>query len=216
MKTISFFTITNMLLFVLCGCHSNKYIDNYIKNNDCMEDHVFSAYDPTLIEIEDTDEVYEWLEKHYCLVATSCFYGEWESRTNIIDCAKKYGIDVVLLIYKIGKTDFNKADFIASHGINNSILENRANYTQCAFFLAKRAKKNDFGVYLSLANGIPGKKEPIVTISVVIPNSIADKKGLKRGDKVVKINGDPVTTANEVKKYIIGKADIVSLEVSHE
>ena len=63
------------------------------------------------------------------------------------------------------------------------------------------------GYFYGIGAGISGEKGKLVTVSEIYKNSPAEKAGLKKGDKYLKINGQDVTnlSAEEISNKIKGK-----------
>lgn len=64
---------------------------------------------------------------------------------------------------------------------------------------------------------IPGRSiNEAVVVDIVITGSPAEKAGIKVGDVVVSINGQPISSFEEAKPFMLGQLAISSMEVSHE
>lgn len=235
--------IIPVLALGLSGCSANKYMEHFspVANAEfCPSDIQY----PRLIELADKEQLELLLrDDNYVLIGMSSFYDLWVPRTFVVDCAKKYQAELIALSYKVGETvkestvinvptretTYHSGSVYSAYGSVNyygtsttygstPVVINYKNtyYHQSAYFFAKRKYKNSFGVYFQFPENIPGKVDARTRVAFVAPNSEAEKKGIKAGDIVQRINGKIVASFEDFQPFVLGEEKIHTLEVSHE
>lgn len=244
-KPTLFIFVIALLCIHITGCAVNDYVAFYSINTKALPyvNQTKVQY-PFIDELIELHEVQAWRNNNYEIIGTSSFSGLWCSRTNAIDAARKHGAEIVLVHYKLKDEKQESTTFIVPqatttyhygtiyghgssmhyHGSSTAISEmpvtiNYTNryYDQKAFFLAKRKKLNNYGVYFQEPENIPGKNNNVpVVVDVVIVDSPAEKAGIKVGDIVDSINGQKILSFDDAKPFMLGKIEISTMEVKHE
>lgn len=92
-------------------------------------------------------------------------------------------------------------------------------YEQRAIFFRKIDVNGQWGVRYSVPPLLPGD-DPTAQITVkvvaVLKGSQASRLGFKRGDIIVKINGEVITTRADIEPYVLGKKTVKSMEVQKQ
>ena len=228
---------------LLSGCASNPYRTFFSPADAGGVEPLSGVEIPRLVESDGFKELETYLNRGYVEVGRSAFNGPWASRTLAIDCARSCGASLVLVV--AGDEDVRTETMVVSMPVYARTYDHgfvdgprgyryysgsstthasvpvrqdyrRAYYNQSAVFLARRRDKSPFGLSFKLPKCLPGKEVGAILIDGVVPGSPAAARGIKRGDKLMKINGKPVRTEDDLLPFVRNGETIRSVEVSHE
>jgi hypothetical protein len=227
------FLFTILGAFLLVGCGTNRYEEHYSVIS--VGDYTSSKEQPKLIEIANKKQLNSLKNNgNYILIGKSDFFDIYTPRTLAIDCAKKHGASLVAL--ELGKGEIIEYDAIKHVSTTSTtyfygdiqgtattygstpvvVKEHMLCYPQTAYFFAKREFSNSFGVSFQLPENIPGNKDKTVRVLAVQKGSQAEKSGIKKNDIVKSINGETISSPDDVIPYIKGTKIIKTIKVSHE
>ena len=230
MKT---FLIIFLATFFLVGCGTNKYEEKYSVISD--GEYIPSKENPKLIEIISKRQLNELMRNDgYILIGKSYLYDTYIPRTFAVDCAKKYGAS--LIAFEQGKgeiIEYDSIDYVpttsttyfygdvygtaTTHGsVPIPVKRHMVCYPQTAYFFAKREFNNSFGISFQLPENIPGSRNTTVRVSAVRKGSQAEKNGIKKNDIIKSINGETISSSDDVMPYVKGEKAIKTIKVSHE
>jgi len=195
-----------------------------------------------LVEISNSEDVYSWEAKGYCVLGISSFQGKWRTRALAVDCAKKNGASIVLVSSKhletqaVSQTFYMPTQNTTYHQGTVYTLGGSATYSgtsttpgvvpmtlnyeierweQTAVYLAPFRNKPRFGISFSTQPNTPGVQDETVRVRVVFDGSPAAKQGIRAGDVVRTVNGKKITKRSDIFPYTNGSDVIETMEVEH-
>lgn len=232
MKTflIIFFCLGTLLV----GCSTtNRYEENYSIISD--GNFIPPEGKTKLIEITSKKQLNELLRNtNFVLIGKSTFSDSYVPRTFAVDCAKKHGSSLIAV--ELGKGEIIEYDAIEHIPTTSTtyfygdiegtattygstpiqVKKQKVLFPQTAYFFAKRKYDNSFGISFQLPENIPGNNDLTVRVSAVKKGSQAEKLGIRKNDIVESINGEIISSPNDVMPYINGTKTINSIKVTHE
>ena len=230
------FCLMYNVLFILfvCSCaNQNKYEEKYSVVTDA--EIISTDVPPKQMEIITKKQLNELMRNdNYILIGKSYFYDSYIPRTFAIDCAKKHG--ATLIAFELGKAEiieYDSIDYVpttsttyfygdvqgtaTTHGsVPIAVKKHEICFPQTAYFFAERKYNNSFGISFQLPENVPGNKKTTVRVLAVKKGSQAEKLGIKKNDVVKTINGETISSPNDVIPYIKGTKTINTIKVSHE
>ena len=243
MKIYSLFFCS--LAFILASCESNKYEEYYsvISDPECrslQEEPIIIE----IISKKQLNELMQ--DDRYVLIGESEFRDFYYPRTYAIDCAKKHGASLIAVecgkpeIIEYDSVDYIPTTSTTYHsgslydssyygGYYNysgtsttygstpiAVKRYKTYYPQTGYFFAKKKNNNAFGITFQLPENIPGVNDTSIRVLSVKKGSQAEKLGIRKNDVVKSINGQTISSPNDVLPYINGTKTIKKIKVSHE
>ena len=229
----------------LVGCESNKFEEYYSVISDA-ESGFIQEEPKIIEIITKKQLTQLMQDDSYVLIGKSEFKDFYFPRTYAIDCAKQHGASLIAVeCGKPEIIEYDSIDYIPTTSTtyhsgsiyDSSYFGNYYNYSgtsttygstpvavkrhktyfpQTGYFFAKRKNKNSFGITFKLPENIPGSNDTSVRVLSVRKGSQADKNGIRKNDIVKSINGNAITSPNDVQPYIDGTETIKTIKVSHE
>lgn len=234
-----------LCFFILAGCESNKYEEHYsvisdTEHGSLQEEPIIIE----IISKKQLNKLMH--DDRYVLIGKSEFTDFYYPRTYAIDCAKKHGAALIAVECGNPETiEYDSVDYIPTTSTtyhSGSILDSsyyggyynysgtsttygstpivvkrhKTYYPQTGYFFAKNKNNNTFGVSFQLPDNIPGTNDTSIKVLSVKKGSQAEKLCIRKNDIVKSINGQTISSPNDVLPYINGTKTIKTIKVSHE
>lgn len=240
MKRTKFSLVVLLGIFFFSGCFVNHYEKNYIPHESGLAQQFPKSHrgDVELAVVTTESGVMQCIEAGYIPLGTASFSEMHCPWYLAIDQAEDVGADLVLLEERyshtvkrpsviflpsyhttyVSSTWGARSRTVVTTSVSAQIAEIPEEiFQQDALFMRKIGSDSFYGAFLDVPQRLPD--EPIdkhITVSVfaVVKGSLAAKAGLKRGQRVVGINGVPITTYKSIEPFLKDLKSIRMVEVS--
>lgn len=224
------------------GVLDSSYKKYYVPNENSMELQFLPEKDvePGPLEVKGFlkyEDVNEAQRNGWILLGSSRFEGTHAPMVIALEQAEDVGADLVLIrerysrivtntVWRTVATTSSFGTVMGSYGsganyyglssVSAPVEAHTIVYLQEAFYLRKGDHSGFYGVFFHIPKRQPDEKrddEIPVYVEMVLHGSQAEKEGLKKGQRVLSINGERMVTRNDIRKFLENPRTIRKVEV---